>query len=68
KKVLKITEKIKLARQLEKYDCPEHGCYACKPYEKIINGEAELVGADLYNRDVYILREKEENNKDSVIL
>ncbi len=68
KKILKITEKIKLARQLEKFKCPKNGCYACKPYEKIISGEAELVGADLYNRDVYILKEKKENSKESVIL
>ena len=68
KRVLKITEKIKLARQLEKFECPEHGCLYCQSYEKIINGEAELVGADLYNRDVYILKEKKEDSKDSVIL
>lgn len=68
KKVLKITEKIKLARQIEKFDCPKQGCWACEPYEKIIKGEAELVGADLYNRDVYILKNKEEDSKDSVIL
>ena len=68
KKVLKITEKIKLARQLGKFKCSENGCRICQPYEKIINGEAELVGADLYNRDVYILNDSKEDNKDSVIL
>lgn len=68
KKVLKITEKIKLARQLGKFKCSNNGCIYCQPYEKIVNGEAELVGADLYNRDVYILKDKKSEKEDSVIL
>lgn len=34
KKVLDIARKIKLARRLEKFDCPQGGCRACTPYEK----------------------------------
>lgn len=67
-KVLKITEKIKLARQLGKFKCSQGGCMYCQPYEKIVNGEAELVGADLYNRDVYILKNAKEDSEESIIL
>ncbi len=55
KKVLKIAKEIKLARQLSRFKCPSGGCRACEPFEAIISGEAELVGTDNINRDVYIL-------------
>lgn len=67
KKVLEIARRIKLARQLNKLTCPNNGCFACRPMEKIINGEAELVGQDDYRRDVYILK-GETTSEDSVIL
>lgn len=57
KKVLDVARKIKLARALEKYSCPLSGCTYCKPYEAILNGEAELVGLDEYNANVYISKE-----------
>ena len=52
--------KVKLARQLQRFNCPnaEAGCWSCKPYEAIIRGEAELVGEDEYKADVYILPPK----------
>lgn len=58
KKVLDIALQIKLARQLKKFSCPQHGCRACKPFEDIINDKAHLIGTDEYNRDVYILPEQ----------
>ena len=67
KKVLDIARKIKLARSLEKFDCPKGGCRACAPYEKILKGEAELVGQGGYDRDTYILPD-EANKKESEIL
>jgi len=56
-KILKIAKKIKLARQLEVFKCPEGegGCRACRPMEAILKGEAEFVGHDEYRADVYIL-------------
>lgn len=33
----------------------EEGCIHCRDYEKIVSGEAEYVGKDIYNKDGYIL-------------
>src|SRR5258708_2328372 len=44
-KVLKIAKEVKLARKLELFKCRQQdGCYACKPLEAILRGEAEMVG------------------------
>jgi CRISPR/Cas system-associated exonuclease Cas4 (RecB family) len=68
KRVLDIARKIKLARTLEKYACPMgNGCNHCKPYEVILKGNAQLVGADEYNADVYISTTPPDHNE-SVIL
>lgn len=68
KKILDVARKIKLARALEKYSCKMgNGCLHCKPYEAILRGEAELVGTDEYNADVYILSNGLSENE-SVIL
>lgn len=67
--VLKIAKKIKLARQLGRFNCPYNGCHACKPLEAVVRGEAEFVGSDEYNQDVYILKKPEaEEEEASVIL
>lgn len=69
--VLKLGKEMKLARQLERFHCPkeEVGCSGCRPYEAILNGEAELVGTDDYNSDVYILPvQASEMKRDSVVL
>lgn len=68
KRVLDVARKIKLARALEKYSCKMgNGCMHCKSYEAILRGEAELVGTDEYNADVYILKSENSENE-SVIL
>lgn len=69
-KVLSIARKIKTARKLEIYKCPQvTGCRACKPYEAIVRGDAQLVGINTYNQDIYILdRTPESNTEDSVLL
>ena len=56
-KVIKVARQMKLARKLEVFKCPhgDEGCRACRPYEMILKGEAELVGSDEYRADVYIL-------------
>ena len=55
--IIEIAKKIKLARQLEIFKCPhgEEGCIHCKGMEKILKGEAQLVGVNGFNQDIYIL-------------
>jgi ATP-dependent helicase/DNAse subunit B len=70
-KILKIAKQIKLARQLERFVCPngDEGCRGCRPYEMILKGEAELVGSDEYRADVYILdKPTKSEEQDSKIL
>lgn len=71
KKILKIAKQMKLARQLERFKCPngEEGCRACKPMEAIVRGEAELVGHDEFRADIYVLGKniKEEDNEATVL-
>lgn len=59
--ILKIAKEMKLARQLERFKCPhgEAGCFACKPFERIIQGEAEFVGENEYRQDVYVMQRSE---------
>lgn len=53
--ILEIAKKIKLARTLNHFRCPHNGCRFCEPLEQIIKGEAELVGINDFNQDIYIL-------------
>lgn len=63
-KILKIAKRIKLQRSLNKFDCPQgdKGCRACRPYEAILRGEAELVGHDAFRADVYVLNSNSSGN------
>jgi ATP-dependent helicase/DNAse subunit B len=54
-KILKIAKEIKLARKLNLFKCPHQGCAFCKPLETVVRGEAELVGTNEYNADVFVL-------------
>lgn len=67
--VLEIARQVKTARQLERFRCPngEDGCRACRPYERILKGEAEYVRQNDYGADVYIL-DKTKDEPESVIL
>jgi len=71
-RVLEAARKIKLARQLNKFDCPggSQSCRACRPFERILAGAGELVGSNQYGADLYILPERQMNDKEeeSVIL
>lgn len=53
-KILEIALKIKSARARQEFECPRNGCYACKPYVEIINGNAKFVGTNDY-QDIYVL-------------
>jgi ATP-dependent helicase/DNAse subunit B len=54
-KVYEVAKRVKLARQIEHFKCPKGGCYACKPLERVLAGEGELVGESEYRQDIYIL-------------
>lgn len=64
--VLEIAKKIKVQRKLGIYKCPngESGCFACQPLEKILRGEAELVGVTDHRQDMYILNAENESLED----
>ena len=70
KQILTIAKRLKVIRKLEKYDCPQgDGCFACRPMEKILAGEAEYVGENEYRQDIYILPETSNKiSKESDIL
>jgi ATP-dependent helicase/DNAse subunit B len=54
-KVYTVARRIKLARQINHFKCPEGGCYSCRPYERILKGEGEKVGVSDTRQDLYIL-------------
>ncbi len=72
-KVLAIARTIKLARKLEKFDCPSgsDGCMHCRSLEAIIRGEGERVG-EMGHRDTYIIEREVlpeiEDTEDSFIV
>ncbi len=70
-KVLKIAKRIKLARQLNHFQCPngEDSCSACRSMEAIVRGEGKLVNVDEFKRDVYILpKASPDDRQNSIIL
>jgi CRISPR/Cas system-associated exonuclease Cas4 (RecB family) len=69
-KILKVAKEMKLARQLNRFRCPEgeKGCFACKPFEKIIAGDAEFVGVGGYRQDIYIIPQGKDISEESEIL
>lgn len=70
-KVIEIGRRIKLARKLEKFSCPNgrDGCLHCIPMEKILRNEGKLVDSN-NQRDIYILPHNESvvEETDSIIL
>ncbi|MEK7578700.1 MAG: PD-(D/E)XK nuclease family protein [Patescibacteria group bacterium] len=57
KKVLAIALQVKEAREKKIYNCPrgDKGCFACKPYEAILRGEANYIGVGDRGQDNYFL-------------
>lgn len=69
--VMKIAKRLKLARQLGKLTCASEGCFACKPLEAIVRGEAEFIGVDPTTRkDTYIVHDDRavDPQNDSIVL
>lgn len=53
--VLTVGRRIKLARQLDHFECEtKGGCRYCAPYEAILQGKAQKVGEGSY-QDLYVL-------------
>ena len=63
--VLKVAREVKKVRQNRQFICPrgEEGCFACRPYEKILRGEAEFVGVGGYGQDLYVVKSEDERVK-----
>ena len=64
RKVFEVAKKVRDARAQaliegpeEVFVCPQgiEGCFACRPFEKIIRGEAEYVGTGEMRQDLYIV-------------
>lgn len=58
-KVIAVARKVREARLSKVFECPRGagGCFSCRPFEKILKGEAEFVGVGAYNQDLYMLPE-----------
>jgi ATP-dependent helicase/DNAse subunit B len=54
-KVYEVAKRMKLARQINHFKCPKDGCFACRPFERVLKGEGKLVGVSEYGQDIYIL-------------
>jgi ATP-dependent helicase/DNAse subunit B len=52
--VLRVAKQMKQARAEGVFVCRRNGCFACKPLEKIINGEARFIRTSGY-QDIYAL-------------
>lgn len=58
RRVMAVAQRVKQARAEKVFSClkgPE-GCYACRPFEAIVRGEAEAVGVGSYQQDLYLVR------------
>lgn len=55
--VLKVAKKVKLARQLQSFQCKcgSKGCRLCQPLEAIFRGEGKFIKTDEIGRDIYVL-------------
>jgi ATP-dependent helicase/DNAse subunit B len=58
RKVFEVAKRVKDARQKGEFNCPkgEEGCFYCKPFEKILKGEAEYIGKGEMRQDLYMIR------------
>lgn len=54
-RVLEAALRVKQARTDKNFKCPKDGCYACEPFEAILEGKAKFVGAPDY-QDIYVLK------------
>jgi hypothetical protein len=55
-RVFEVAVKVKNARKKGEFKCPRSGCFACRPFEKILAGEAEYIGVGGYGQDMYFIK------------
>lgn len=55
KAVLDWALKICDARASGIFECSRNGCFTCRDYEKVFNGEAVQVGLGNFNREIYFV-------------
>lgn len=67
--ILKIAKEIHLAKKLNRFKCiDEDNCRYCKPFLRIIDGDAEFIGIDSMRRELYVLKDLETRSDESTIL
>ncbi len=56
--VLAVARQVKASREKKEFICPrgEKGCFACRPFEAILRGEAEYLGVGEYNQELYLVK------------
>jgi ATP-dependent helicase/DNAse subunit B len=56
-RVYDVAVRVKEARMSGEFECPQgsDGCFACRPFEKILRGEAEYVGVGEMRQDIYMV-------------
>ncbi len=56
-RVLSVAREVKRAREAREYVCHngKDGCRTCRPYEKVLKGEAMFVGVGGYGQDMYLV-------------
>ncbi len=57
-KIMKIAERIKLARQLNHFKCAKDekdGCVFCAPLKAVVEGKGQFVGLGDFREEIYIL-------------
>lgn len=57
-RILEIALEIKKAREEKNFACARNGCFACIPFQSIIDKQAEYVGMTSY-QDVYMINTSE---------
>ena len=58
KEEIEVAKRVKDARQKGVFECPKgaEGCFYCKPFEKILRGEAEYIGKGEMRQDLYMIK------------
>jgi ATP-dependent helicase/DNAse subunit B len=56
-RVYALAQKVKYARENNEFSCPKgiDGCFSCRPFQRILDGEAEYVGVGDMKQDLYML-------------
>lgn len=68
-KILTEAKKIKLARQLNRFPCPQGShCRHCLPLEKATRGLATFVGLNDFGQEVYILASQADEPENQTVI